>query len=227
MSPNGMPAPRPPKSDRDIQSDVLAQLNADGRLRPAEVGVEVADGVVTLTGTVSCHSKVDAASEIAVRVSSVHDVANEMAVDGERHGTDDAKIAHTIRHALGWNSAVPADRVDAIIRRGVVTLRGHVDRWYERRAAEETVASVAGVVSVRNQLRLLSTPTTDEALREEVEDALSHLPSCDQVDVHVAAGVVTLAGVVGSDPMRRQAETLVASACGVRSVINHMRTHEA
>lgn len=132
MSAKGMPVPRPPKSDRDIQSEVLAQLNADGRLRQAEVGVEVSDGIVTLTGTVSARSKIDAAAEDAVRVPGVHDVANELAVDDERHESDDTKIAHAIRHALGWNSAVPADRIDAIVRRGVVTLRGHVDRWYER-----------------------------------------------------------------------------------------------
>jgi osmotically-inducible protein OsmY len=220
----GTPVPRPPKSDRDIQSDVLAQLNGDGRLRPAEVGVEVSDGVVTLTGTVSAHSKVDAASEDAVHVPGVHDVANELRVDDDRHESDDTRIAHAIRHALGWNSAVPADRIDVIVRRGVVTLRGHVDRWYERSAAEGCVASIAGVVSVRNQIQLLSPPTTDKALREEVEDALSHLPSCEQLDVRVAAGVVTLAGAVGSDPIRRHAETLAASACGVRSVINRLKT---
>ena len=219
-----MPVPRPPKSDRDIQSDVLAQLNGDGRLRQAEVGVEVSDGIVTLTGIVSALSKVDAASEDAVRVSGVHDVANELAVEDGRHDSDDTKIAHAIRHALGWNSAVPADRIDAVVRRGVVTLRGHVDRWYERRAAEVSVASVAGVVSVRNQIQLLSPPNSDESLREEVEDTLSHVPSCEQVDVRVAEGVVTLAGAVGSDPIRRHAETLAVSTCGVRSVVNHLRT---
>jgi osmotically-inducible protein OsmY len=219
-----MPVPRPPRSDRDIQRDVLAQLNDDARLRQAEVGVEVSDGVVTLTGTVSAHSKVDVAAEDAVRVSGVHDVANELAVDDERHESDDTRIAHAIRHALGWNSAVPADRIDAIVRRGVVTLHGHVDRWYERKAAEASVASVAGVVSVRNQVRLLAAPNSDEALREEVEDTLSHLPSCEQVDVRVAVGVVTLAGAVGSDPIRRDAERLAGSAAGVRSVVNHLTT---
>ena len=228
MSAKTIPVPRPPKSDRDIQSDVLAVLNGDGRLRQAEVGVEVSDGIVTLTGTVSAHSKVDAASEDAVRVSGVHDVANELAVDDERDQNDDTKIAHAIRHALGWNSAVPADGIDAVVRRGVVVLRGHVDRWYERSAAEACVASVAGVVSVKNEIQLLSPPNTDEELREEVEDTLSHLPSCDQLDVRVTGGVVTLAGAVGSDVIRRHAETLAASACGVRSVVNHLTsTHHA
>jgi len=155
-------------------------------------------------------------------------VANELTVDDERHENADTKIAHAIRHALGWNSAVPADRIDAIVRRGVVTLHGHVDRWYERRAAEVSVASVAGVVSVRNQIQLISAPNSDDALREEVEDTLSHLPSCDQLDVRVTGGVVTLAGAVGSDVIRRHAETLAASACGVRSVVNHLTsTHHA
>ena len=219
-----MPVPRPPRTDRDIQNDVLAQLNADGRLRQAEVGVEVSDGNVTLTGTVSVPSKVDAASEDAVRVSGVHDVANELSIEDGRRASDDTKIAHAVRHALGWNSAVPADRIDAVVRRGSVTLRGHVDRWYERSAAEVCVAGVAGVVSVRNDIQLLSPPNTDEELREEVEDTLSHLPSCEQVDVRVSAGIVTLAGAVGSDPIRRHAESVAASACGVRSVVNQLRT---
>jgi osmotically-inducible protein OsmY len=224
MSAKGMRVPRPPRSDREIQHDVLAQLNDDARLRQAEVGVEVSDGIVTLTGTVSALSKVDAAAEDAVRVSGVHEVANELAIDVEDHRNDDTKIAHAIRHALGWNSAVPADAIDAVVRRGVVTLRGHVDRWYERRAAEVCVAGVAGVVSVRNEIQLLVPPSSDEALREEVEDTLSHLPSCEQLDVRVAGGVVTLAGAVGSDPIRRHAETLAASACGVRSVVNLLTT---
>ena len=219
-----MTVPRPPKADREIQSEVLAELNRDGRLIPAEVGVEVAGGVVTLSGTVSRCEKVDAASDIAVSVAGVRDVANKLAVEGDGHQQDDTKVAHTIRHALRWNTAVPAEQIDTIVRRGVVTLRGSVEHWYQRKAAEGTVAGVAGVVSVSNQIRLLAIPTNDEILREEVEDALAHLPSCGSVDVRVAGGVVTLAGEVGSSPLRRHAETLAAAACGVRSVINQLRT---
>ncbi len=223
MSTKGTAMPRPPKPDREIQSEVLAALNQDGRLTPAEVGVEVCRGVVTLTGTVSRHEKIGAAADVAVSVAGVHDVANKLEVEGERHERDDTRIAHAVRHALGWNTAVPADQIDGIVRRGVVTLRGLVERWYQRSAAEETVASLAGVASVKNEIQLLSTPTSDETLREEVEDALAHLPSCDDVDVRVAAGVVTLVGEVGSSLIRRHAETLAASACGVRSVINQLR----
>ncbi len=219
-----MTGPRPPKSDREIQSEVLAALNRDGRLTPAEVGVEVAGGVVTLTGTVSRLEKVEAASDVAASLADVRDVANKLAVEGDGHERDDTKIAHTIRHVLGWNTAVPAEQIVIIIRRGVVTLRGIVDHWYQRKAAEETVAGLAGVVSVSNQIQLLATPASDEALRAEVEDALARLPSCGGVDVRVDAGVVTLIGEVGSGLLRRHAETFAASACGVRAVINQLRT---
>lgn len=169
-----MPTPRPPKSDRDIQSEVLAELNRDGRLTPAEVGVQVTGGVVTLTGTVSRCEKIEAASDVAVSMPGVRDVANELRVEGDTREPDDAKISHTVRHALGWNTAVPADQLDTIVRHGVVTLRGSVEHWYESEAAEGTVAGVAGVVSVCNQIQVLAAVTGKKLLREEVEEALKH-----------------------------------------------------
>jgi len=219
-----MTTQRPPRSDRDLQAHVLAALNKDARLAPAEVGVEVAGGVVTLTGIVSRHEKVAIAAEIAVSVADVRDVANDLTVDGETHERSDTKIGQAIRHALGWNTAVPAEQIDTIIRRGAVTLRGIVEHWYQRRAAEEAVAGVAGVVSVVNDITLTAPPATDDILREEVEDALSHLPACEDVTVRVMSGVVTLAGAVGSDPLIQHAEEVAAAAPGVRSVVNGLRT---
>lgn len=222
MTTKGVAAPHPPKSDRDIQTDVLHELNRDGRLTPAEVGVEVSGGVVTLTGTVDSHEKVDAAANVAVSVTGVRDIANKLVVGGATGGPDDTKTAHAIRHALGWNTAIPADQIDVIIRRGVVTLRGSVRHWYERRSAEESVAGVSGVTSVINQIQLLVPPTNDDELRDEVEDALTHVPGCDRVTVTVANGVVTVAGEVGSAAVSREAQSIAASAPGVHSVIDQL-----
>ena len=218
-----MTMPRPPKTDREIQSEVLAELNRDGRLEPAEVGVEVRGGIVTLTGTVSTYEKTEAAADIAVSVADVRDVANQLSVEGDGRDHDDTKIARTIRHAFGWNTAVPAERIDTIVRRGIVTMRGSVDHWYQRKAAEATVTAVAGVVAVRNQIQPVVAPASDDILQEEVEDALAHLPACSDVGVRVAHGVVTLVGQVGSGWLRQQAETLAEGSRGVRSVVNELR----
>lgn len=219
-----MTAPRPPKTDRELQTDVLAQLNRDPRLTPAEVGVEVWSGIVTLTGTVSTHEKADVAAEVAISVSEIRDVANKLTVEGDEREHNDTKIARNVRHALGWNSAVPAELIDTIVRHGVVTLRGGVDHWFQRKAAEATAGAVPGVVTVNNQIRLLVPPTSDDILQEEVEDALDHLPACGDVNVVVAKGVVTLRGAVGSSTLRRQVETVAGSSLGVRAVVNELRT---
>ncbi len=41
-----------PRTDLEIQQDVLAELRFEPRVQPNEVGVAVKDGVVTLTGWV-------------------------------------------------------------------------------------------------------------------------------------------------------------------------------
>ena len=214
----------PLKPDREIQEDVIAELNRDARLTPAEVGVEVLGGVVTLTGTVSRRAKIDAAAEIAMSVSGVHDVANELRAADDATRPDDSAIAHAVRHALRWNTAVPAHQIDTIVRGGVVTLRGGVEHRYQRDGAEDVVAAIAGVISVDNRIQLLNVPSSDDDLREEVEDALGHLSASRDVHVRVADGVVTLAGTVGSSSVRHQAEAL-AAACGVRSVVNELKPH--
>lgn len=208
------------KNARDIQSGILAELERDGRLGSAGIGVEVVRDVVTLTGSVPDQAKIAVAAEVALGVAGVHDIANELTVaDGAR---DDAAIAHAVRQALRWNTAVPAQRIDTIVRRGVVTLRGSVEHWYERMAAEQAASGVPGVACVENRIQLLQVPTDDTVLEEEVEDALAHIPATDGIEIHVEAGIVTLAGKVGSGAIRRQAETAAAGASGVRSVVNRI-----
>lgn len=161
-----MKVPRPARSDHGIQSEVLAALNRDARLIPAQIGVAVAGGIVTLTGTVSRPLIADVAADVALSAASVRDVANGLAVEGDSHERDETTIGRTIRHALEWNTAVPAEQIDTIVRRGVVTLRGGVEHWYQREAAEGTAAGVAGVVSVHNQIQLLPL-TRDDILQAE------------------------------------------------------------
>ena len=210
------------KTAREIQDGILAEIARDGRLAAASIGVEVARDVVTLSGTVPDEAKIAAAAEIALGVAGVHDVANELTVaDGTR---DDTTIAHALRQALRWNNAVPAHQIDSIVRHGVVTLRGSVEHWYERTAAEQTAAGIPGVVFVDDRIRLLQVPTDDSILLEEVEDALAHVPACDDIEIQVAGGVVTLAGRVGSSAVRRQAEMVAASAAGIRAVVNQLKT---
>ena len=114
-----------------------------------------------MTGTVATSELAEAAADIALSVSSVRDVANRLAMEGNGHKRDDTTIARAIRRAFGWNTVVPTEQIDTIVRRGVVTLRGSVEHGYQREAAEATTACVAGVVSVNNQIQLLASADVD------------------------------------------------------------------
>jgi osmotically-inducible protein OsmY len=68
------------KTDTQIHHDVIEELKWDSRVDETEVGVQVAAGVVTLTGTVTSWAKRVAAQEAARRVIGVLDVANDLKV---------------------------------------------------------------------------------------------------------------------------------------------------
>jgi hypothetical protein len=85
------------KSDSQIKTDVNNELKWDPRIDEAEVGVQVKNGIVTLTGNISAYPKRLAAIEAAHRVYGVLDVVDEMKVRipsfWERTGQDIASAA--------------------------------------------------------------------------------------------------------------------------------------
>lgn len=57
-----------------------------------------------------------------------------------------------VANALHWDLAIPRHRVTAKVDDGVVTLRGIVERPYQRTHAEAIVRRVSGVIRVRNEI---------------------------------------------------------------------------
>jgi len=143
--------------DSRTQLAVLHELGRDGRVDETDIGVEVHDGIVTLTGTVDSYVKRLAAQEAAHRVPGVRDVANdvEVKIPGGLRKTD-TEIAHSVREALEAATHVPDWRIRTTVTRGRVTLEGRVDTWQEREAAERAIHLLAGVVGVANLIDAVS-----------------------------------------------------------------------
>ena len=59
-----------------------------------------------------------------------------------------------VANALYWDCAIPRHRVTAEVVDGMVTLRGLVERPYQKSCAEATVRRVAGVIGVNNEIAL-------------------------------------------------------------------------
>ena len=111
------------KSDEHIHQAVLRELRWDSRVGETEVGVEVDQGVVTLTGTVASYATKLAAQAAAHRVTGVLDVANDIRVriPGSR-GRTDTEIAQAVRHALAADVLVPDTSITSTVTDGWVTL---------------------------------------------------------------------------------------------------------
>jgi osmotically-inducible protein OsmY len=132
------------KSDANIHADVLDELARDPQVDSTDVGVEVDDGVVTLTGTVDRSVTRLVAERAALRVDGVRAVANTIVVRGP-FTSNDTDLAAAVVSALEAHASIPADRIDVTVEHDKVTLRGTVDWSYQVRAVISTVQALTGV----------------------------------------------------------------------------------
>ncbi|MGK5445652.1 BON domain-containing protein, partial [Micromonospora sp. URMC 105] len=163
------------RTDQDIQTDVLDELTWEPRVSPAEVGVTVAEGVVTLTGRVDSYAAKWAAERAAHRVARVRAVANDLAVRlGPSAQRTDTEIAGAAERALEWDAFVPVEDLSVTVTDGWVTLRGGVEWEYQRRAAGRVVGRLTGVRGVSNGITVRPpTPPSGADLPDRIVDALA------------------------------------------------------
>ena len=211
--------------DAQIQRDVLAELRWDSRIGETEVGVEVDDGVVTLTGYVGSYAKRIAAEDAAHRVPAVRDVANDVLVHvpgGFSH--TDTDIAHAVRRALEADVFLPAEDIRTTVTDGWVTLEGEVSFWREREDATRAIRHLAGVRGVTNEILVRRTFVDPENVRTTIEEALERRAEreAERIGVRVDEGVVTLTGKVHSWREKRAVLGSVGHAPGVISVVDRL-----
>jgi osmotically-inducible protein OsmY len=214
------------KSDSEIKQQVLRELKWDSRIAWSEIGVEVFEGVVTLTGAVNSYAKKQAAQEAAHRIDGVLDVANEIEVRpiGEFTRTD-SDIALAVRHVLQWDALVPDERIQSTVSDGWVTLEGEVNVWRERQDAETSVLRLEGVVGVVNKITIVHSRVDAEELREEIEYALERRADREagRLRIEVHDGEVDLFGRVHSWQEKRAVVGSISHAPGVSEIRDHLR----
>jgi osmotically-inducible protein OsmY len=210
--------------DKSVQEDVIRELEWEPVVQATEIGVGVKDGIVTLSGVVGSHTAKRAAEKAAGRVRGVRAVSSQLEVKlpGPAEHTD-GDIAWAAANALAWNALVPQERISVSVTRGWIMLEGAVERRFQKMAAEDAVADLAGVVGVTNLISVRPTVPAQE-LKEEIETALQRCADVDarRIVVEVDKDCVRLWGCVGSLAQREAAEEAAWSAPGIRELSNHL-----
>ena len=212
------------KSDKQIQQDVMAELSWEPSVNAAHIGVEVSDGIVTLTGHVTHYAEKLHAEQAAQRVDGVKALTVEMDVTlpGAGNGSD-SDIAQSANSVLRWTTYLPTDHIKIKVENGRISLSGEVEWDYQRQGAVEAVHHLQGVTGVNNQITL-KPQASASVVKADIEAALKRRAQkhAQAISVEVQGGDVTLTGIVNSWSERALAINSAWRAPGVRNVNDNM-----
>ena len=143
----------------------------------------------------------------------------------------DAEIRKNVEAELSFEPSINASEIGVAVKDGIVTLTGRVDSYWEKIAAEEAAARVAGVKAVANELEIrlpFSSERTDEDIARAAVNRLEWtitIPK-DRIKVKVSKGWVTLEGEVDWQFQKNAAAEAVRNLVGIKGVINHIVVKE-
>jgi len=211
-------------TDSSLKQAVLDELNWQPSVEAAHIGVTAKDGVVTLTGHVGSLAEKLAAERAAGSVFGVKAIAEELEVRYPfEKKEDDADIAQRALQVLSWDIEVPKDKVKVKVEKGLVTLSGDLDWYYQRSAAEADVRKLPGVIGLNNII-VLKPRVQASNVRDKIEAAFKRNAQieADNITVTTDGGKVTLGGNVDTWYERSLAEGTAWSAPGVTQVENRL-----
>lgn len=148
------------------ESQIWTAYSISPYLRASDLKVEVDNGKATLSGRVAEEANKELANEIALGVSGIESVTNNIVVDANftpsksssEHSfgdtIDDASTTAAIKSKLLWSRHAEGMDTKVITRDGKVTLSGTVGSSEAREHAGSLAMSTNGVTAVDNQLKV-------------------------------------------------------------------------
>ncbi|WP_321937773.1 BON domain-containing protein [Paraburkholderia sp. J8-2] len=210
------------KSDLELKRDVEAEIACDRSIQPATIGVEVSNGVVTLSGHPASYAAKLAAQRATARVAGVRGIVVEMEVRlSVRDLRSDEDIANTARSILEWTVGVNNQNVQVEVEKGCVTLFGECEWGYQSHAAQQAIAHLLGVTGVNNKVRIRGA-TSAEDIARGIRAAIGRHGEREakHVEIKIDGGTVTLTGKVASHAERKLIYGAAKATPGVHTIVN-------
>jgi len=212
------------KTDKQLQREVEEELAWDPAVNVTDIGVEVKERVVTLSGHPASYAEKLAAEKAAQRVAGVKAVVVEMDIR-LAHGDirTDEEIANAVRSILSWSVGLPESSVKVQVEKGWVTLRGEVNWAFQRHVVTRTISHMRGVTGVSNLIDVGGDLAADD-ICEKIGKALQRHAEREANHIGVTAheGTVTLTGKVDPYAERSAARGAAWSAPGVHAVVDNL-----
>jgi osmotically-inducible protein OsmY len=147
------PTPAAQRSDTQLAHAVADALAWDIQVPGDKIKSAVSNGWVRLEGTVEWRYQRDAAIRAIRNIAGIRGVTNEIVVKPLPVSTYD--VTREIRQALERRADRTANNISVEASDGVVTLKGTVSSFGDRRAAEGAAWSARGVKAVKDEIAVL------------------------------------------------------------------------
>ncbi|HEX7640535.1 MAG TPA: BON domain-containing protein [Burkholderiaceae bacterium] len=139
------------RSDGEIAKAAEDALAWSSVVPRDKIRIKVEKGWITLTGEVEWEFQRESAVSAVRSLKGVRGVNNLMALKPHVTPTD---VGLRIRDALTRHAYREAQNIEVLVNGSTVTLRGKVDAWVDRAAAQGAAWSAAGVTRVINELAI-------------------------------------------------------------------------
>lgn len=213
------------KTDSQLQRDVMDELARDTSIHANEIGVEVQDGIVTLSGNVASFLEKCEAERVAARVAGARAIVVSLEVlptSKDRH--TDADIAKAALAVLKWHAGLPVDGMHVKVESGWVTIEGNVESYTQRVLAENAVRTLRGVRGVINDIKVQDSPRRSEVVGH-IAAALARqaLREAHHIEISLLGnGEVLLTGKVHSLAEKEAIRGAAMTTHGVCAVVDRM-----
>jgi osmotically-inducible protein OsmY len=211
--------------DAQLRKRVLDELEFEPSINAAHIGVAVEDGIVSLSGRVASYAEKFEVERAVRRIKGVTAIAERIDV---RYSSDkktaDDEIARRAVHILEWYGVLPEETVRVTVQKGWLTLDGQVNWHYQKKAAEDAVHKLSGVVGITNNIAIAHSVQPSD-IQKKIEDALRRRAEVEAKAIRVKVRdrtKVCLEGFVDSWDERQAAESAAWSVAGVQSVDNRL-----
>lgn len=212
------------KSDIQIQDKILAK-RLDPKIKASNIGVEVSDGDVTLSGYAETDSEKSNAEQAVRRLNNEHAITQELQVLVP--GTcirSDAEIAHQVHRIIKWSGIDTNNQIHIKVEQGVVTLSGKVETLHQKDIAQSYASNMLGVKGINNLIEIEPKLSTS-IVKKNIQDALTRqaIHDVENVNVSIHQNTVTLTGKVKSWPEKNCVINAAWLAPKVNNVIDKLQ----